>query len=136
MQSSTIRNLITHGTINNFNWSSKTPSEHSLTSKSTRLLLSVRDWDLMSWVKQCNLPHMESILFRDELCNTLDSLWNALHSTYNAALGHECEMESLNEFPAFLEREWLDFTPNKVCVTLAACAKFRFLFWLPPPPNL
>jgi hypothetical protein len=77
----------------------------------------------MSWVKQRNLPPMESISFRDEPCNTLDSLWNALHSTYNAALGHKCEMESLNEWPAFLEREWLDFTPNEICVTLAACAK-------------
>jgi hypothetical protein len=76
--------------------------------------LSKRPWDLMSWVKQCNLPPMESISFRDEPCNTLDSLWNALHSTYNAASGQECEMESLNEWPTFLEREWLDFTPNEV----------------------
>jgi hypothetical protein len=30
---------------------------------------------------------------------------------------------SLEEFPAFPEREWLDFTPNEVCVALAACAK-------------
>jgi hypothetical protein len=66
---------------------------------------------------------MESISYRDELCNTLDSLWNALHSTYNVASGCECEMESLKKFPAFLEREWLDFTPNEVRVTLTACAK-------------
>jgi hypothetical protein len=59
--------------------------------------LSKRPWDLMSWVKQCNLPPMESISFRDEPCNTLDSLWNALHSTYNAVSGHECKMESLDE---------------------------------------
>jgi hypothetical protein len=85
--------------------------------------LSKRPWDLMSWVKQRNLPPMESILFRDEPCNTLDSLWNALHSTYNAASGHECEMESLDEWPAFPEREWLDFTPNEIQVALAACAK-------------
>jgi hypothetical protein len=32
-------------------------------------------------------------------------------------------MESLNEWPAFPEREWLDFTPNEVQVALAACAK-------------
>jgi hypothetical protein len=43
--------------------------------------------------------------------------------TYNAASGCECEMESLDEWPAFPEREWLDFTPNEVQVTLAACAK-------------
>jgi hypothetical protein len=67
--------------------------------------LSKRPWDLMSWVKQRNLPPMESISFRDEPCNTLDSLWNALHSTYNAASGRKCEMESLNEWPAFPERE-------------------------------
>jgi hypothetical protein len=85
--------------------------------------LSKRPWDLMSWVKQCNLPPMESILFRDEPCNTLDSLWNALHSTYNAASGCKCEMESLDEWPAFPEREWLDFTPNEVWVVLVACVK-------------
>jgi hypothetical protein len=66
---------------------------------------------------------MESISFRDEPCNTLDSLWNALHSTYNTASGHKCEMESLNEWPAFPKREWLDFTPNEVQVMLVACAK-------------
>jgi hypothetical protein len=85
--------------------------------------LSKRPWDLMSWVKQRNLPPMESISFRDKLCNTLDSLWNALHSTYNVASGCKCEMESLNKWPAFPEREWLDFTPNEVQVALGACAK-------------
>jgi hypothetical protein len=59
----------------------------------------------MSWVKQRNLPPMESISFRDELCNTLDSLWNALHSTYNMASGCECKMESLGEWPALPKRE-------------------------------
>jgi hypothetical protein len=85
--------------------------------------LSKRPWDLMSWVKQHNLPPMESISFRDEPCNTLDFLWNALHSMYNAASGRECEMESLTKWPAFPEREWLDFTPNEVRTALAACAK-------------
>jgi hypothetical protein len=85
--------------------------------------LSKRLWDLMSWVKQHNLPPMESISFRDEPCNTLDFLWNAFYSTYNTASGHGCEMESLDEWPAFPEREWLDFTPNEVQVALAACAK-------------
>jgi hypothetical protein len=66
---------------------------------------------------------MESISFQDELCNTLDSLWNALHSTYNTASGRKCEMESLNEWPAFPKREWLDFTLNEVWVALAACVK-------------
>jgi hypothetical protein len=69
----------------------------------------------MFWVKQCNLPPMESILFRDEPCNTLDFLWNALHSTYNTASGCKCEMESL--------LEWLDFMANEVRVALAVCAK-------------
>jgi hypothetical protein len=72
------------------------------------------------------IPHlsiMESISFRDEPCNTLDSLWNALHSTYNMASGCECEMESLNEWPAFPEREWLDFISNEVCIALTVCAK-------------
>jgi hypothetical protein len=32
-------------------------------------------------------------------------------------------MESLNEWPAFPKREWLDFTPNEVWVALVACAK-------------
>jgi hypothetical protein len=85
--------------------------------------LSKRPWDLMFWVKQRNLPPMESILFRDEPCNTLDSLWNALHSTYNTVSGHKCKMESLNEWPVSPEREWLDFTSNEVQVMLAACAK-------------
>jgi hypothetical protein len=77
----------------------------------------------MSWVKQRNLPPIESISFRDELYNILDSLWNALHSTYNMASSCECEMESLDEWLAFPEREWLDFTSNEVQVILVACTK-------------
>jgi hypothetical protein len=32
-------------------------------------------------------------------------------------------MGSLDEWPAFPEREWLDFTPSEVRVVLAACVK-------------
>ncbi|KAJ3553858.1 hypothetical protein NP233_g12548 [Leucocoprinus birnbaumii] len=32
-------------------------------------------WDLMAWVKQCNLPVCEAIAYNSEPCHDMDSLW-------------------------------------------------------------
>jgi len=43
-------------------------------------------WELMSWVNKCKLPAIEAIKYENQLCLTINSLWNALHSTFNTAL--------------------------------------------------
>ena len=43
-------------------------------------------WELMNWVKKCQLPTIEAIKYDNQPCLTLGSLWNALHSSFNTAL--------------------------------------------------
>ncbi|KAF4616669.1 hypothetical protein D9613_008629 [Agrocybe pediades] len=46
-----------------------------------------RPWDLMEWVKQRKLPACEAIRYQGQPCHGMNSLWNALHNTYNLASG-------------------------------------------------
>ncbi len=46
---------------------------------------NMRLWDLMEWVKQRKNPPCEAIQKDGEPCHDLEQLWDALHSTYNAA---------------------------------------------------
>ena len=43
-------------------------------------------WELISWVNKCKLFAIEAIKYNNQLCLTLDSLWNALHSIFNTTL--------------------------------------------------
>jgi len=43
-------------------------------------------WELMNWVKKRKLPATEAIKFDNCPCLTPESLWNALHSSFNMAL--------------------------------------------------
>ena len=43
-------------------------------------------WELMNWVNKYKLPAIEAIKYNNQLCITLDSLWNTLHSSFNTAL--------------------------------------------------
>src|SRR5882762_6358025 len=69
-----------------------------------------RPWDVMSWVKPRALPSFEAISFEGEQCVTLDSLWGALHSTFNSASDRVVEsgvLDTLLDLPA---REWIPFS--------------------------
>ena len=40
-------------------------------------------WKLMNWINRCKLLATEAIKFNSQPCITPDSLWNALHDTFN-----------------------------------------------------
>ena len=42
--------------------------------------------ELMSQINKCKIPAIEAIKYDNQLCLTLNSFWNALHSTFNTAL--------------------------------------------------
>ena len=43
-------------------------------------------WELMSWVNKHKLPAIKAIKYDNQPCLTLNSLWNALYSTFNTML--------------------------------------------------
>ncbi|KAF5342387.1 hypothetical protein D9611_001697 [Ephemerocybe angulata] len=58
-----------------------------------------RPWDLMAWVKERKNPPCEAIQFNGQPCHELSDLWDALHSTYNAASDRAVDVSILNELP-------------------------------------
>ena len=43
-------------------------------------------WELMNWINKYKLPTTEAIKYKGQLCLTPESLWGALHTTFNSAL--------------------------------------------------
>ncbi|KAF5312402.1 hypothetical protein D9619_003298 [Psilocybe cf. subviscida] len=83
---------------------------------------SKRPWDLMNWVQQRKLPPCEAIQYQGQPCHNMSVLWDTLHSTYNAASGHVCDMTVLDPLPAAPAREWLPFSQFELTNALLSCS--------------
>jgi hypothetical protein len=82
---------------------------------------NMRPWDLMEWVKQCKLPVCKAIQFQGQPCHTLESLWDTLHGTYNAASGWQVDLTVLDDLDPLPERDWVGFSAHKMFDMLFAC---------------
>jgi len=51
----------------------------------------------MNWVNKHKLPAIEAIKYDNQPYLSLDSLWNALHSSFNTALHHQVNTNILDE---------------------------------------
>ena len=51
----------------------------------------------MNWIKQRKLPTIKAINYDGQPYLTLDSLWNALHKSFNSALNHQVDLNILDE---------------------------------------
>ncbi len=83
---------------------------------------NMRLWDLMEWVKQRKNPPCEAIQKDGEPCHDLEQLWDALHSTYNAASGRQCDVSMLDDLPDEPVREWAPFSALELREALGACS--------------
>jgi len=54
-------------------------------------------WELMNWINKCKLPTIEAIKYNSQPCLIPDSLWGALHTTFNTALHHQVNTNILNK---------------------------------------
>jgi len=54
-------------------------------------------WELMSWINKLKLPAIEVIKYKNQLCFTIGSLWNTLHSTFNTTLYQQINTEVLKK---------------------------------------
>ena len=54
-------------------------------------------WELMNWIKRRKLPAIEAINYDSQLCLTLNSLWNALHKSFNSALNCQVNLNIFNK---------------------------------------
>jgi hypothetical protein len=79
-------------------------------------------WDLMEWVKQHKLPACEAIQYQGQPCHTLESLWDALHRTYNAASRQQVDLSTLNDLDPLPKRDWVGFSSCKMFDALSVCS--------------
>ena len=63
-------------------------------------------WELMNWIKRRKLPAIEAITHDGQPCLTLDSLWNALHNTFNTALNRQVNLNIINKIKNKPSQSW------------------------------
>ena len=79
-------------------------------------------WELMNWIKKRRLPATEAIKFNGSPCLSLESLWNALHSTFNNALHRQIDASILNEIENKPYQQWRSFSAHKFKSAIAKCS--------------
>ena len=70
-------------------------------------------WELISWVNKHKLPAIEAIKYNDQLCLTIDNLWNTLHSTFNTAFHQQVDINILNEIVDKSSSAWALFSKKE-----------------------
>jgi len=78
-------------------------------------------WELTNWIKSRKLPAIKAIYHDNQSCTTLDSLWNALHSSFNTALNRHVDLNILNEFERKLSQQWSSFSRAKFKSAISKC---------------
>ena len=66
-------------------------------------------WKLMNWIKRRKLPATEAIKYNNCPCLTPNSLWDALHNTFNMALHRQVDINILNEIDHKPSQVWMPF---------------------------
>ena len=89
-------------------------------------------WELMNWVKKRKLPVIEAIKNNDRPCLTPESLWNALHNTFNTVLHCQVDVEILNELAQKPSQNWGSFSRFEFLSAISKCADSS----LPGPDRL
>jgi len=67
----------------------------------------------MNWVNKRKLPATEAIKYDRNPCITIDSLWKALHATFNLALHRPIDEEVLNEIKPKPTTIWAPFSKEE-----------------------
>ena len=78
-------------------------------------------WELMSWINKCKLSTIKAIKYDNQPCFTLDSLWNALHSTFNTMLHQHIDIEILDEIGNKPKALWIPFSKEKFKCAICNC---------------
>ena len=79
-------------------------------------------WELTNWIKRRKLPTIKTINHDNRLCLTLDSLWNALHSSFNTALNCCVDLNILNEIERKPSQQWSLFSRTEFKSAISKCS--------------
>ena len=76
----------------------------------------------MNWTKKRRLPATEVIKFNGSSCLLLDSLWNALHNSFNNALHRQVDANILNEIECKPCQPWNTFSSHEFKSAILKCS--------------
>ncbi|KAJ2931772.1 hypothetical protein H1R20_g5320, partial [Candolleomyces eurysporus] len=76
----------------------------------------------MEWIKERKNPLCEAIQFEGRPCHKLDDLWDALHSTYNAASDHPVDPSILDGLEDEPKRSWPKLLQFELGQALEVCS--------------
>ena len=78
-------------------------------------------WELMNWIKWRKLPTIKAINYDGQLCLTLDSLWNALHKSFNSAQNRQVDLNILDKIKRKPPQKWSPFSKSKFLLAINKC---------------
>jgi len=78
-------------------------------------------WELMNWVKKRKLPATEAIKYNDTPCLTPESLWLALHNSFNTALHRQVNTSVLNKVECKPRQTWPPFSRFEFTSAISKC---------------
>ena len=76
----------------------------------------------MNWVKKRKLPATEAIKYNSTLCLSPNSLWNALHNSFNTVLHRQVDFNILNEVERKPCQVWNPFSRYKFKSAIHKCS--------------
>jgi len=78
-------------------------------------------WKLMNWVNKRKLPAIEAIKYDNQLCPSLNSLWNAFHFSFNTALHYQVDINILDKIRSKQVSAWALFSKEEFKIVLESC---------------
>jgi len=89
-------------------------------------------WELTNWISRCKLPAIEAIKYDGRLCLFSESLWEALHNTFNTALNRQVDFNILSEIKCKSTSRWSSFSKEEFKQVISKCNDLS----LPGPDKL
>ena len=70
-------------------------------------------WELMNWINKCKLSAIKAIKYDGQLYLASDSLWRALHATFNTMLHCQVDVDVLNKIGSKMTSLWVLFSKEE-----------------------
>ena len=75
----------------------------------------------MNWINRCKLPATEAIKHDGSPCLSPESLWDALHKTFNTTLHRQVDLNILNEINHKPTLQWFLFSKEEFKQAISKC---------------
>ena len=78
-------------------------------------------WELINWINRHKLPATKAIKHNGSPCPSPESLWEALHNTFNTALHRQVDLNILNEINCKPTSQWFLFSKEEFKQAISKC---------------